>query len=393
MLRTVEKVAAVCFLDAVKQVMEQVAERRLQVGRAEDAEGRALTDTYHRARRLRDHLQRRAGAFQDSVQVELDREDQALLVACCRHFVQHLEARLERSDDSMSRNDRAWVQHRSEILAKWAVELAEHPAYSLPLPKPSQGRTAVFRGMENSVLQKLGAPIPAEPPPDAGQVATAPQQDSDPWRPPVARKVDQKLEFRIVASGASSGTPRAAEPVTGPGSGSQASTSSALAEVRALLVQAPQQLRDPRLRNAMSLDLRSYRRAHAENDLRAAALLLTILLETAIVDYALVHGEELGLGKSPEGWSFLDLLKTAVGTPVTPRARVLAHQLMAARNLSRPAMQLLAPHAVTSASLDSMEEFVCQLLRNLGFSEQEVAEDEAKPAESPIRGDGLDRFL
>lgn len=392
MARTVEKIAAVCFLDAVKQVMEQLAERRLQIGRAEDADGRALTESYYRARRLRDHLQRRAGSFQDAVQVEFEREDQAMLVACCRHFVQHLETRLERSGDELSRNDRSWIQHRSEILAKWAVELAEAPACVLPLPKQSFGKSPVYRGME-AMLQAKFASGPAIAPdaqpdvdadrdPAPSKMPAATEAATKPAANPAAKS---KGRLQVVSSGLS--TPAGAAPVPAASAGKES-----LAEVRLLLVQAPQQLRDPRLKNAMSLDLRSYRRAHADNDLRSAALLLTILLETAIVDHALVRGDELGLGKSPEGWSFLDLLKAAIGTPVTPRARLLAHQLVAARNLSRPAMQLLAPHAVTSASLDSMEDFVCQLLRNMGFSEQQPEVVEHHEPER-IRGDGLDRFL
>lgn len=390
MARTVEKIAAVCFLDAVKQAMEQLAERRLQVGRAEDAEGRALTESYHRARRLRDHLQRRAGAFQDVVQVELDREDQALLVACCRHFVQHLEARLERAGTELSRNDRSWIQHRSEILAKWAVELAEAPACVLPLPKLSHGKSPVFRGMEAMLQSKFATGTPASSPEPTGTAASA-QEATTPPRS-AANSADNappaRVPLRVVASGLSAPSGR------GPAQPDASAGRESLAEVRPLLAQAPQQLRDPRLRNAMSLDLRSYRRAHADNDLRSAALLLTILLETAIVDHALVRGDELGLGKSPEGWSFLDLLKAAIGNQVTPRTRVLAHQLVAARNLSRPALQLLTPHAVTSASLDSMEDFVCQLLRNMGFSEQQQQPEQSGGDEPQhLRGDGLDRFF
>lgn len=388
MTRTVEKLAAVCFLDAVKQVMEQLAERKLQVGRAEDAEGRALIEAYQRARRLRDHLQRRAGSFQEAVQIELDREDQAMLVACCRHFVQHLEARLERAGNELSRNDRSWIQHRSELLAKWTVELAEAPACVLPLPKQGHGKSPVFRGMEAMLQAKLHSPqVPGTLQPDVGSEVDEPQPP-DPWRKQVVRATDPAKPIRVIATGIRS----SAQTVEPPAASTAGGSSDRAPDIRPMLAQSPQQLRDPRLRNSMSLDLRSYRRAQADNDLRAAALLLTILLETAIVDHALVRGEELGLGKSPEGWSFLDLLKAAIGTPVTPRVRVLAHQLVAARNLSRPAMQLLAPHAVTSASLDSMEEFVCQLLRNMGFSEQQPTAVEPGEPER-IRGDGLDRFL
>lgn len=386
MARTVEKLAAVCFLDAVKQVMEQLAERKLQLGRADDVEARALTEAYQRARRLRDHLQRRAGAFQDSVQVDFDREDQAMLVACCRNFVQHLEARLERAGNELSRNDRCWIQHRSEVLAKWTVELAEAPACVLPLSKQGQGSSPVFRGMEALLQAKLaGNQAPA--------AVQAPETEEppavDPWKKQVAQKRDPAKPLRVIAAGPGSNAPDAAPPAAPAAS----SPGERAPEIRLLLAQAPHQLRDPRLRNSMSLDLRSYCRAHGDNDLRSAALLLTILLETAIVDHALVRGEELGLGKSPEGWSFLDLLKAVIGTPVTPRSRVLAHQLVAARNLARPAMQLLAPHAVTSASLDSMEEFVCQLLRNMGFSERQRPEADGSDEPQRLRGDGLDRFF
>lgn len=375
---TVEKLAAVCFLHAVKLVVEQLAERRMRSDFDDAVQGQELTDCYHRARRLRDHLQRRAGAFQDTVSIDLDREDRALLVACCRHFVQHLEARLEQPGNALSPNDRNWIQHRSEVVSKWAVELAEAPACELPLPRLIEGKSPNFRGME-AMLQAKFARTPAGA---RSSSATAPKA-------PTASGPPQPVPgLRLVASGLAAPSAAAAAPAELP------MRKEALAEVRCLLAQAPQQLRDPRLRAAMSLDLRSYRRSHASGDLRTAALLLTILLETAIVDHALVRGEELGLCKSPEGWSFLDLLKAALGSQVTPSSSLIAQKLVAARNLSRPAMQLVVPNAVTSASLDSMEDFVCQLLRNMGFSEQEQ-QPEVPGADEPqhLRGDGLDRFL
>ena len=58
---------------------------------------------------------------------------------------------------------------------------------------------------------------------------------------------------------------------------------------------------------------------------------------------------------------------TALGEQATPKDRSLVYHLFAARNLLRPATQIVTPSVVTVSSFERLREFVQRALHGIGF--------------------------
>jgi hypothetical protein len=354
----VKKVIAVCFLEAAKTVLDQLGQYRMEMTERGLDNNKDFPQVYGDVRRLRDYMQRCVSAFPDTIELDLEPRDVSTLVACCRRAVETIDHRVE-SGQKLADQERDWLQRKRQVLSDWAVDLASKPLLELPLPRLSQVTTTGMKALHQRLNTKLFGPQAASTPigfesfrgsPGAG-IAAEPPPEAPPAAPPAARP-----------------RPKAPEPVpeevndinvTVLGEESPAATSSNLVDVR--------QVRDPRLRSLMALDLRAHERAIEAKDHRLAAVHLASILEGAILDHAIPRRAELGLHGAADSWNPQEILLRVLGDTCAPKDRSFVFHVFAARNMLRPSTQLVSPTVVTSASLDKLTEFVARVLNQMGF--------------------------
>lgn len=348
----VKKVVVVCFLEATKLTLEHLGAYRLELTqRASSPTSPDLARLYGEVRRLRDYLQRCASAYQEVADLDLSAADQGLLVAICRRAVEAIDFRLT-GEQLVAEDERQWLQKKRQVLADWAIELAAKPLIELPMPRVSPVQTEASRALLARLQSKLFG------------------------------DVSQRTKIRAPTSGINSVTAGVRsfadelaavvpvdEPEEAPGSPYVPRAGFGLPEAHdepPPLVDS-HQFRDPRLRALVVLDLAALSRARIAKDYRIAAVVLGAILEAAVVDHALPRRTDLGLSGTPDTWNFPDLLVQLMGESFAPADRAIAYHLSSARNLLRPALQIVTPTVVTFASLEKMTDFVQRALHCMGF--------------------------
>ncbi|MCA8950597.1 MAG: hypothetical protein KDE27_13920 [Planctomycetes bacterium] len=336
----VKKIVAVCFLEAVRMTLDHLGTYRMQMAAERSEE---LPKRYGEVRRLRDYLQRCAGSYQDLVEIDLADDDVAMLVSCCRRYVEAIDQRLE--GPGVDERERKLLKKKQQLVADWTVELAAKPLFELPLPGlvelPGEGSRALKIRIQNKLygtgqqqlirqghVVNVGATLGSSP------IASEPSESQG--TVPVIDLVDRR----------SAGVPNAPLPLP-------------------LLDSAAVQ--DPRLRSLVLMNLRSLEVAEAAKDYRLATMLLAAVLETVVIDYAIQRRGELELNGAADTWEARELLLGILGASATHSDRMLAHSLFSARSLLNPAQQILAPVVATSSSLECHRDFVKAMLHQLGF--------------------------
>lgn len=344
----VKKVVAVCFLEAAKLTLEHLAAYRLELSQQGIKGSPDLPRIYGETRRLRDFLQRCVSAFQDVVEIDLSKSDRALLVACCRRSVEAIDLRLT-GDMVLPSDEREWLQKKRQVVGDWTVELAEKPMLELPIPRLAAVQTEALRALQMKITNKLFG--------DVHQRAKI--------RPPNTMAASATAGLRSIAEELAAQPPDELSSTPVGFQGNTLVPMSVAPEIPPLL--DVHKIQDPRLRSLAVLDLRSYERALAADDFRIATVLLGSLVETAVIDHALPRKTELGLNGTPDSWNPIELLVQMMGDALGPQDRALAYHLFGARNMLRPAVQILSPTVVTASSLDRLTEFAQRALHQLGF--------------------------
>ncbi len=355
----VKKVVAVCFLEAAKLTLEHIGEHRLELSQHSAVGPADLPRLYGDVRRLRDYLQRCISGYQDMVDLDLAPPDTSLLVACCRRAVEAIELRL--TEQAVPNDERQWLQKKRQVVADWAVELAEKPLIDLPIKRLMQVAGDATRSLTTRLQNKVFGDVTQRAkilPPSTGntmvpgnsmvmgvptfgeQVKAMSPNESD-------APVDPSAGFGRTAFGVPPSPP------------APKADSQPLFDYH--------KLRDPRLRSLVGIDLRCYDRALAASDHRMATIMLAGIVESAVLDHAMPRRAELGLSGTPDTWNPQDVLLAALGDRATPKDRSLSYHLFSARNLLRPALQMVAPAIVTAASFDRLREFALHALHGLGF--------------------------
>ena len=362
----VKKVVAVCFLEAAKLTLEHLGAHRLELSQS-GATGRDdLPRLYGDVRRLRDYLQRAASSYQDIVVLDLSNEDAANLVACCRRAVEAIEFQLE--ERANTPEQRCWLERKLQVLANWAVEVAVKPLVDLGLPRMLNRPSEVVRALDGRISDKIFGDVNKRKKyagaPDsnarmlsvshgattfgqemAGAGSTRVDGDDDCGRLPSPFEYAETVEDDgEVAPVDEESAPRIGRPLFDPA-----------------------RLRDPRLRALVTIDMKGLSYAESNGDIRIAAVLLAAIAETMVLDHALTRRSELGLAGAPDKWNMQAVMLKAMGENCEPRDRALAFQLFAARNLLRPAVQMVTPSVVTPSSYEALREFVARAVHVLGF--------------------------
>jgi hypothetical protein len=385
-----KKFVVVCFLEAAKTVIDHLGQYRMHLAQEGQEGPKDLVATYSDIRRLRDYLQRCLGAFTETVEFNIGPSDQALLVACTQRAVEVLDLHLDPTR-SLRDEEREWLLEKRRVLSDWTVALAQKPMVELPLPRLNAVHTAGINVLNARITLKLrqrpaaevNAPASASGPmapldPMQALEAAAGNSSRDAMVPlavlPLAEPIDPSANEAEPPGGEPPGLPATASAPAWPGH-----PSSSLVDTR--------HVHDPRLRALMALDLRAFERAIGAHDYRLAAVHLSSIMEGAVTDHAIPRRAELGLVGAPDSWNPQEILMNVMGDLVALKDRGVVYQVFAARNLIRPAAQLVAPAAVTSRSLDMLIEFARRALRHMGF--QTCGEQAAQPraqATSPADG-------
>lgn len=360
----VKKVVAVCFLEAVKQVLEQVCAFRVELSQQGVSGPPDLTQFYGESRRLRDYLQRSVSAYQDVVALDFSDADAALMVACCRRSIEAIDLRL--AEKLLAADEKNYLQRKRQVLADWAVELAAKPLLELPLkrlsPVTTDGARALLARLQQKVFGDIGQRTKymgiasAQP----GQTTGVQLFDA---------MMDPGLSPSVMEPTSMAASVMASEPQA-----SFCPLPSASPTAAAPLLDSAR-LRDPRLRALMVVDLRSYERVVAAGDHRLATILLAAIIEAAVVDHVLPRRGEFGLAGVPESWDPVELLMRVLGDAAEPKDRAMAFNLFASRNLLRPAVQMMAPAIVTAATCERLQEFARRVLHRIGLGVASGASD------------------
>ena len=136
------------------------------------------------------------------------------------------------------------------------------------------------------------------------------------------------------------------------------------------------------------MDLAALSRARIAKDYRIAAVMMASVLEAALLDHAIPRRAELNVTGTPDTWNMQDLLVQLMGEAFTPKDRSLAYHLFSARNLLRPALQIVTPTVVTPASLERLQEFAQRALHHMGFGPGAPAGQAStvRPVSNPTAG-------
>jgi hypothetical protein len=338
----VKKVVAVCFLEAARMTLEHVTAHRLATAQHTAPDGNQITRLYGDVRRLRDYLQRCVSAQHDLIELDLAPDDSGLLVACCRRAVEVIDDRLE-GGLIIPPDERRWLDKKRQVLADWAVEIAQKPLVELPLPRPAEKAYDFGRGLLARLRDKIYGDVSqrakiAAPTSGILSAGASPFEDGSASEPPPD-------EVDYAPASPSFGLPGSEQPLM-----------------------ASQQIRDHRLRSLVALDLYALNRARESKDHRVATVLLASILEAAVLDHALARREQLALSGTPDLWNPAELLEAIVGESFAARDRTLAYHLFTSRNLLRPALQLVTPVLVTPGSFQQLLEFTQRSLHAMGFA-------------------------
>lgn len=364
-----QKVVAVCLLEATKLTMDQLGKHRMGLADASGVEvGRTLTSLYGDLRRLRDYMQRCLGAHREMVDIDLSPEDQRLVVACCRRSVEQLDMQLSATIDPKTRE---WLQSRREILADWAVELVTPPLLELPLPRLSTPASAAMRALETRLAERLGQLRSAQvgfTSERSGRFGEMP--DFTAARPSGQGSFGMGSESGSKMMLPDSMTAGPMQPMPDPATAVAALPAQEVgsAPARASQLLDPKHVRDPRLRAIATLDLRALDRALMAQDHRLVAVHLASIVEATVIDHAIPRRVELGLPSTVETWDPQEVLLQVLGDSVTSRDRATVHAIFSSRNILRPGVQLVTPTAVTSATVQQMMAFVGRVLSAMGLA-------------------------
>lgn len=337
----VNRLVAVCFLEAAKTTLEHLGAFRLQLSQEGTAGPPDLTRTYGEVRRLRDYLQRCANVRQDEVELDMADADQRLLVACCRRSVEVIDHSLA-GRAPMAAEEILSIRKKRQVLAEWAVELALYPLLDLPLHQLAPFQLEASRALLGRMQEKVrGEAL------EKAKVVVEHQEMSraNVALEPVSASPDETVEPTPIAVEARRRPPAA---------------STCLLDTT--------KLRDERLRTMVLTHLASYECCMAAGDYRLAEVLLGSVVEATLLDHVLPRRIELGLKSTPETWSPQGLLIQIMGEQMSSADHAMVNRLISARSLLRPAMQLIAPMIVTFEKFETMREFVQWVLAKLGYA-------------------------
>jgi hypothetical protein len=390
------------LLEATKGVLDHLRTWQTRLSQSGEEGPAGIPQIYGAVRRLRDYLQRLAvSSYTREVPVNLGPDEENLLVSCAVHHIGCID--LELQERTHNPQDAAWLESARQSLSAWAVRLASRPVARIPSPDAVRLNTPTVRAVIAAIARagaeaaqakrprpaapdaRLGgpaaprlsspravtaagapvAPTPLYPTVEPASGAVPPALDIRPgYEFPAAAPVDFAPAtagidpFAAVAKHAGGGAP---VPRAGAGGGPEG-----IPYVELML--DPRMVRDPRLRTMIAMDLGALERTAAAQQYRLAMVHLASVLEGVVVDHALPRQKQLDIPGLPESWKIERILDKCMGDKLTSMDRPCLLQLVAARHLVRPAVQLNSPMAVTAATLDKAADFVRRVLSALGYT-------------------------
>ena len=345
--RRIDKPIVVHFLESTKEVLAHLGRWTMELNTHGQEAPKGLSAVYGSTRRLRDYLQRSLSAFPQPVPIDLSENDEALLVGCFLYSIGQLDGTLVK--DGRSAGDRGRLEQKRSVLATWCLEMSTRLPVRIPSANKFETVTPTVRDLMAAITKKVvkqgghGDDAKAAGGAKEAPGATAPGE------------IPKALALEALRA-------ESFDSLRTPSGSAQEGDAHELDDV----VDA-RRIRDPRLRAMVTLDTRSYGRALAAADHRLALVHLYSIFEAGIIDHGLTRRAELGLPGNVEAWTLEGIVQKALGDRFTTGDSTLMAQLVSARALIRPALLLMAPLAVTQASLRDANALVRRIFVELGL--------------------------
>ena len=380
MRHTIDKVLTMQLLEAVKNALGDLNGWLMETG-TDSPSAHGVSRVYAKVRRLRDYLQRSVATYNREIEIDLDEDDNNLLVSCAVHHIGVLESQME--SGQASRGDLSWFREKCTNLAKWSTAHATRPVERIPVKNTLELETAGVRGLIAAIKNNTAATPDALAPAPGMPFEPNPMRDSSGLHPVAPAHLQPPLEptpgfgFGNESSPAVSHSDPIPAPATPSHSGSREpaglhpvvaeSAGGGLSSVGGVFLDVGQ-IVDPRLRSLATMDLSAFERTQANGEHRLAMVHLASVFEAIVVDYALPRLVELGIKGPPETWRIEEIVRRALAERITATDRAQVLQMVAARHLVRPAVQLHAPVVVTAATLGRAIALTNRCLVEFGYT-------------------------
>lgn len=353
----IDKVLATQLLEATKNVLQDLNRWLMDEASPDASESsREMSQTYGKVRRLRDYLQRSIATYSRSIRIELTEDDTNLLVGCIVHHVGVMELQME--SGRVARGDLTWYREKTANLSAWATENATRPVERVPVRDAIQLETASVRGLMATIKSRTsGSPGSPDTPPENWGAIEHHMIGNQPFKPNDAGAAATQPPPETQPA------PSTAAPALHPTVASEAVEEVGVGG----LFLDPKQIADPRLRTLIAMDLQAFQRTKANSLHRLAMVHLASVFEGVVVDYGLAHAKELSLTGMPESWRIEEVVRRAMTDDLTAADRGQLLQMVAARHLVRPAVQLSSPVVVTGPVLERAIAFTNRVLVGLGY--------------------------
>lgn len=322
-----ERSLAITLLEVTKWALDQMCQWRLTLsngGKPCSGQWARLSGTYGQTRRLRTYLESCTNDKGSEVTLALDDEDANLLVSCIGHYVRNPVVA------GVDGEEPAELDPMHQTLISAAVELATREFADLPLPKGHAVPSRAFWELQNRVLEKT-------------------------------RRREQQL-----SAGLGSSVPDSQSCVPESHETEPRSDELPLLDEKAI--------RNPKLRELASLDLRALQRAQHAEDHRLVTLHLFSILEVALFDFTLRRRKELGLAGVPGSWNMKAIAQRVLGADASEEDSRALNTICVAGKLIRPIEQYCRPVSVTASDSRAQLRVVATMLGRLGYRAGAVSE-------------------
>ncbi|MCA8943435.1 MAG: hypothetical protein KDB80_12805 [Planctomycetes bacterium] len=355
MAGTLKKAVVAQFLTAVKTSLSHLSELKIVLADEGSVPSgvseRDALQWYSRVRRLREALRRWMSTYPEPEDLGLDTDDRDLL-ASCLVFELNLSDRRAEHQNLNAADRKLWLAKHNEVLTTWIVELASKPIQQLPIRWKHANVAYEVRQVLVAVRDKVKEVRPFDDP-------------SGVYRHGVS----------TFGQGASGDSPRI-EDGTPIGLQSNPDIEPARVEISSVAesIVDSTQIQDYRLRLTLAMDVRAYHRCVLAEDHRLALVMLGMVLEGCVLDYALSRKGELGLEGAPSSWQLHRIVESLLESKFEDSDRTALQIINASLRALRPVSHLEHPFVVNKAMVEQVEKFVRKTAAAMGLraSEPEV---------------------
>lgn len=349
MAGTLKKAVVAQFLAAVKSSLSHLSELKMVLSDEGSVQSgvseKDVLQLYSRVRRLREALRRWMSTYPEPATLGLEDDDLNLLCSCLVYELGFADKRAEQQGLSAD-DSKIWLRRHTETLTAWIVDLSTQPIEQLPSRWRKTGVSYEVRQVLVAVRDKHKQTRPGDDPSGIYRLGSASLNVS-------ANTESPRIEDDVPV-GLQTTPPAQAVRFE------DVSRSSPLVD--------SSRIKDYRLRLTMAMDVRAYHRCINAEDHRLALVILGMVLEGCVLDYALVRTAELGLEGSPSTWQIHLIVAHVLEEGFGQAERNALQMIEASTRALRPVSHLENPFVVNKAAVQSVEAFVKKVTNAMGLT-------------------------